>query len=145
MFPEGSWGRLQKTLWDLFEKPHTSVGARVVGLISLLCIIISTVVLTLNTLPYFQDEHKQIIGDFWIFSVIEMAYMTWFSIEFFVRLITSPNKLAFIKKIMNWIDLLAIIPYFVTIALYLIELDETLYTKGRSRLNKNPIYGNHFP
>ena len=121
------------------------MGARVVGLISLLCIIISTVVLTLNTLPYFQDEHKQIIGDFWIFSVIEMAYMTWFSIEFFVRLITSPNKLAFIKKIMNWIDLLAIIPYFVTIALYLIELDETLYSKGRSRLNKTPIYGNHFP
>ncbi len=23
-------GRLQKVLWDLFEKPHTSVGARVI-------------------------------------------------------------------------------------------------------------------
>lgn len=29
VFRPGRLGRLQKTLWDLFEKPHTSVGARV--------------------------------------------------------------------------------------------------------------------
>jgi len=25
-------GRFQKVLWDLFEKPHTSIGARVIHL-----------------------------------------------------------------------------------------------------------------
>ena len=29
VFPPGRLGRLQKILWDLFEKPHTSLGARV--------------------------------------------------------------------------------------------------------------------
>ena len=29
IFQSGRLGRLQKILWDLFEKPHTSVGARV--------------------------------------------------------------------------------------------------------------------
>ena len=130
VFPDGALGRLQQTLWDLFEKPHTSLGARLLGIISLLCIILSTVVLTLNTLPYFQNEEKQIIGDFWIFSIIEMVYMTWFTIEFIVRLVTCPDKLAFVRRLMNWIDLLAIIPYFVTIALYFIELDESLHSRA---------------
>ena len=29
VFRPGRLGRLQKILWDLFEKPHTSLGARV--------------------------------------------------------------------------------------------------------------------
>ena len=29
VFRPGRVGRLQKVLWDLFEKPHTSIGARV--------------------------------------------------------------------------------------------------------------------
>ena len=29
VFRPGKIGRLQKVLWDLFEKPHTSIGARV--------------------------------------------------------------------------------------------------------------------
>ena len=28
-FRPGTLGRIQKCLWDLFEKPHTSLGARV--------------------------------------------------------------------------------------------------------------------
>ena len=28
-FRPGRLGKLQKILWDLFEKPHTSLGARV--------------------------------------------------------------------------------------------------------------------
>jgi hypothetical protein len=58
-FRPGTVGRIQKCLWDLFEKPHTSPGARVVALVSIAFIVISTVVLTLNTLPYFQVLLRQ--------------------------------------------------------------------------------------
>ena len=51
---------------------------------SVICIILSTIILTLNTLPMFQSK-KKIAGDYWLFAVIEMIYMTWFTIEFFVR------------------------------------------------------------
>ena len=75
-FRPGTLGKIQKCLWDLFEKPHTSLGARVsdeaeltssdspplylqiVAIISICFIVISTVVLTLNTLPYFQVIHE---------------------------------------------------------------------------------------
>ena len=33
------------------------------------------------------------------------------------RLLSCPNKVNFFKKVMNWIDLFAIIPYFVTVVI----------------------------
>ena len=72
-------------VWDLFEKPHTSAGARIIAVFSVVCIILSTVILTLNTLPAYNDSPNKILGDFWIFAIIEMVYMSWFTIEFFVR------------------------------------------------------------
>ena len=35
IFRAGRLGRLQKILWDLFERPHTSIGARVMILLFL--------------------------------------------------------------------------------------------------------------
>ena len=78
-------------MWDLFEKPHTSIGARIIAVFSVVCIIVSTVILTLNTLPVFLNSHDKILGDFWIFAIIEMIYMSWFTIEFFARCCCS-NK-----------------------------------------------------
>ena len=44
-FRPGRLGKLQKILWDLFEKPHTSTGARIIAVFSVFCIILSTVIL----------------------------------------------------------------------------------------------------
>ena len=84
-FPAGKYGEIKKRVWDLFEKPHTSIGARIIAVFSVLCIIISTIILTLNTLPIFLNSPDKILGDYWIFAIIEMVYMSWFTIEFFVR------------------------------------------------------------
>lgn len=116
MFPDGA-PKVQKVLWDLFEHPHTSIAARVVGIISVTCIFISTIILTLDTLPYFNEHESQIAGEFAAFVVIEAIYMAWFTIEFLVRMVCCPSKMLFLKKSMNWIDLLAIVPYFVTVTL----------------------------
>lgn len=118
VFRPGRLGRLQKILWDLFEKPHTSIGARVVAIISITFIILSTVVLTLNTLPYFdlRDEHNN-EKDYPPFALLEAIYMSWFTFEFLIRLLACPSKCKFVKSPMNVIDLLAILPYYVSIAL----------------------------
>lgn len=68
-------------------------------------------------MPYFQEHENKIAGEFAGFAIVEGIYMAYFTLEFLVRLITCPCKTDFLKKLMNWIDLLAIVPYFVTIAL----------------------------
>merc|ERR1719397_255078 len=109
--------KLQRVMWNLFEHPHTSTAARVIGIISVSCIFLSTIILTLDTLPYFEDHVDTISGEFAPFFIIEAVYMIFFTIEFLVRVVCCPSKQEFMKKSMNWIDLLAIVPYYVTITL----------------------------
>ena len=50
------------------------------------------------------------------FFIIETACIVWFTSETLVRFASCPNKMAFFRNVMNVIDVLAIIPYFVTLA-----------------------------
>lgn len=49
------------------------------------------------------------------FFIVETICICWFSFELIVRFTCAPSKLRFFKDIMNTIDFLAIIPYFVTL------------------------------
>ena len=44
---------------------------------------------------------------------IETVCIIWFCTEFFVRLISCPSKILFLKSPLNIVDFLAILPYFV--------------------------------
>ena len=57
-----------------------------VAIISIVFIIISTMVLTLNTLPYFSgaSENSEHEEDFPPFALLEAVYMSWFTFEFLV-------------------------------------------------------------
>ena len=57
-----------------------------VAIISIVFIIISTMVLTLNTLPYFSGagENTEHDEDFPPFALLEAIYMSWFTFEFLV-------------------------------------------------------------
>lgn len=51
-----------------------------------------------------------------IFELCETGIVAWFTLEFLVRFLSCPNKLQFLKSCMNIIDLLAICPYYITLA-----------------------------
>ncbi|XP_053205945.1 potassium voltage-gated channel subfamily A member 2-like isoform X2 [Panonychus citri] len=120
---------LQRKVWLLFEYPESSQAARVVAITSVAVILLSIVIFCLETLPEFkhykifrtannmtrviEDEVPSVNEPFFI---IETLCIIWFSVELSVRFLSCPSKIAFIKDIMNSIDLMAIIPYFITLA-----------------------------
>ncbi|XP_074833624.1 potassium voltage-gated channel subfamily A member 10 [Carettochelys insculpta] len=129
-----------RQFWLLFEYPESSSAARGVALVSVLVIVISIIIFCVETLPEFREEREfKAIKDTMYnltkgnqaastftdpFFVIETACIIWFSFELLVRFIVCPSKAAFFRNIMNIIDIVSIIPYFVTLTTDLVQQSE---------------------
>jgi len=116
----------QRNLWLLCEEPASSLAARVFAIISITCIMTSIVNFCLETLPDFDrppcinatgsSDPADLVPNYKdAFFIIESVCVTWFTIEFILRLISCPSKFAFCKDIMNIFDVLAIVPFFVVL------------------------------
>jgi len=126
---------MQRKIWELFEYPDSSIAARVLAVFSVIFILISVTVFCVETLPYFKGsdciKRKFSISENSTTTVSKMNFehplfilesccITWFVIELGVRFITSPIKTVFFKDVINWIDFVAIFPYFVSLLMYTI-------------------------
>ncbi|KAJ8249579.1 hypothetical protein COCON_G00227950 [Conger conger] len=126
----------QRQVWLLFEYPESSGPARGIAIVSVMVILISIVIFCLETLPEFREDNR-LHGEHLAlnrtvpmkkpnpftdpFFIVETLCIIWFSFELLVRFLACPSKPAFFKNIMNTIDIVAIMPYFITLGLELAE------------------------
>ncbi|XP_007568957.1 potassium voltage-gated channel subfamily A member 2b [Poecilia formosa] len=132
----------QRQVWLLFEYPESSGPARIIAIISVMVILISIVSFCLETLPLFRNEDEEMYNyplhsmsnststydpsTYFTdpFFIVETLCIIWFSFEFLVRFFACPSKAGFFGNIMNIIDIVAIIPYFITLGTELAERPE---------------------
>ncbi|XP_060046223.1 potassium voltage-gated channel subfamily A member 1 isoform X3 [Erinaceus europaeus] len=126
----------QRQVWLLFEYPESSGPARVIAIVSVMVILISIVIFCLETLPELKDDkdftgtlhridNTTVVYTSNIFTdpffIVETLCIIWFSFELVVRFFACPSKTDFFKNIMNFIDIVAIIPYFITLGTEIAE------------------------
>jgi hypothetical protein len=118
----------QRRVWLLFEYPESSMAARLIAILSVGVILLSIVTFCLETLPDLKpqfprsnvtDNGTVILDDAISFTepffLIETICIVWFTSELLTRFAAAPDHLAFFRNVMNIIDLMAIIPYFITL------------------------------
>ena len=106
-FGTGRFVPYQKYLWDLMEKPDTSMAAKAMSSISMLFVVISTFGMVLNTMHAFQ--HTDLAGkpiDNPELALVESVCISWFTLEYLLRFAGSPGKLEFLVDGMNIVDVL---------------------------------------
>ncbi|XP_033992954.1 potassium voltage-gated channel subfamily A member 2 [Trematomus bernacchii] len=125
----------QKQVWLIFEYPESSMPARGIAIVSVIVITISIITFCMETLPEFRDERELPVTSrpdnstaprpsltfTDPFFIIETTCVIWFTFELFVRFFACPSKSEFSKTVMNIIDIMSIMPYFITVCTELAE------------------------
>jgi len=110
---------LQRKVWQLFEDPQSGLVAKVIAYVDITMILIAISAVCIETLPNFdhtKDPPSDVLFehlDQKVFFGIEVVCIVWFSIELIARFASCPNKREFWKSIINWIDLAAILPFYI--------------------------------
>ncbi|TRY92207.1 hypothetical protein DNTS_023518 [Danionella cerebrum] len=139
----------QKQVWLIFEYPESSSPARGIAIVSVLVITISIITFCLETLPEFRDERELPVTSRVVngtqerpsltfsdpFFIIETTCVIWFTFELFVRFFACPSKSEFSKTIMNIIDIMSIMPYFITLGTELVEQQGQEHNNGQQAMS----------
>lgn len=104
-------------IWLWFEYPKYSKVGKIVASFSFTFITLSIYVLCAETTDHepttrHEDNEMTLLN-----NLLESICISWFTLEFLLRLLSCPNKLKFMLDILNLIDLATIVPYYIELAL----------------------------
>lgn len=105
-------GDVRKVLWDLMENPYSSLSAKAFAVFSSLFVLISIVAMTMSTVKELRDY--KLSGRTYM-EWIEISSILFFTLEYFLRLLTTSNIKNFLKSALNFVDMVAVMPYFIQI------------------------------
>ncbi|XP_031554873.1 potassium voltage-gated channel subfamily A member 2-like [Actinia tenebrosa] len=123
---------LQRKLWELFEHPDSSLIATILVLFSIFMIVAAVLTSIIESsvkkgylmqTSEAENPNDASMGDRTIrmtmdpWFLLEVIFNSWFTLEFLIRLFASPDKCQFLTGLLNIVDLVAVLPFYISIAL----------------------------
>ena len=105
-------GKARYRVWQFFENPRSSLGAKIMSVASAICVLVSLSGLILSSMPEFQED-VELMTPHWTIAIVETICMLFFTFEYVARFIVSPQKCIYVRKALNVIDALTILPFFI--------------------------------
>ena len=103
--PAQSWrSKLHETIYE----SNTTAG-KTFDIVLLVCIIGSIIVVSLDSVKVYHDKFGE------IFYILEWMFTSLFTVEYILRLICIKTPLKYVFSVLGLIDLLAIIPSYLSI------------------------------
>ncbi|XP_065663519.1 potassium voltage-gated channel subfamily A member 10 [Hydra vulgaris] len=107
---------LFRTIWIMFEYPKSSRIAQFLTILSISIILLSIVVFCIETIPSLDPDHKEGEHMKTTWLVLNSICNFWFTLEYLIRFIVAPDRFFFARSILNIIDLVSIMPYYLGFA-----------------------------
>ncbi|KAK9533286.1 hypothetical protein VZT92_008414 [Zoarces viviparus] len=117
--------RAEDKCWIRLEDPGYSTSAKVMAVASLSVVIVSIVTMCVHSMPDYHQvdlNEKEIENP--VLTCFEIVCVLYFSVEFILRLAVAPSARKFLCGPLNMIDLLSIMPFYVTIACDIMDKGE---------------------
>jgi len=111
----GSCSQTMQFVWDVFEDTEGSQLSSYINYWIMLLIICSAIVAILETIPSIHKAYEK------IWFAFEFFFVANFTIEFLLRIVSCPDKLVFLRTVMNYIDFIAILPFYLDVAARLLQ------------------------
>lgn len=105
-------------IWSFFEYPEQMSISRTYAYFSMFMIAASIVVLTLESTGLNENStsDKPFQG---IWFLLETIFIVYFTVEYILRVISTPNRRLFTTSFFGIVDLVCVLPYYMTLALSL--------------------------
>ncbi|XP_037609957.1 potassium voltage-gated channel subfamily G member 3 [Sebastes umbrosus] len=97
-----------------FEEPNSSLLAQLVASVSVIFVLVSMIMLCASTLPDWDTAKRNIVEEH---KIVETVCIGWFTAECMMRFLVARSKWEFLRRPLNIIDVIAITPYYITMAL----------------------------
>ncbi|XP_018426218.1 PREDICTED: potassium voltage-gated channel subfamily V member 1 [Nanorana parkeri] len=99
---------LRQKLWDVLEKPGSSVAAKTFGTVSMTFVVVSIANMVLISSEVNAIDHP-------LLNVLEYICVSWFTAELVLRFLCVRDKCRFMMSVINIIDFIAILPFYITL------------------------------
>ncbi|XP_029471923.1 potassium voltage-gated channel subfamily V member 2 [Rhinatrema bivittatum] len=109
----------RRRLWNLMEKPSSSIAAKAVAVASSFFVLVSVGAMTLNTVEEMQERHGGSDGSHCrpYLEHVETLCIAFFTLEYALRLLSTPDLRRFACSALNAVDLIAILPLYLQLLL----------------------------
>ncbi|XP_049554551.1 potassium voltage-gated channel subfamily G member 2 [Orcinus orca] len=118
--PGSGGGRLERgrrRLRDVLDDPRSGPAGKLFACVSVAFVAVTAVGLCLSTMPDIraEEERGECSPKCRNLFVLETVCVAWFSFEFLLRSLQAESKCAFLRTPLNIIDILAILPFYVSL------------------------------
>ncbi|XP_042365932.1 potassium voltage-gated channel subfamily V member 2 [Plectropomus leopardus] len=122
LFDGLAFGTIRRIIWNLMEKPFSSVTAKLMAVASSMFVLVSLVAMTLNTVDEMQYKTASGLpsGRFYG-EYVETFCIAFFTMEYLLRVVSTPDLKSFGRSMLNTVDLVAILPHYLQIVLEYFE------------------------
>lgn len=107
--------KLINKLKILIDDTDTKLG-KIFDVSIQILVILSIITFSIETLPHLSDSHKVLL------RIIEAIVVSIFSFEYLLRLIVAKKKMKFIFSVSALIDIIAILPFYLSLGIDLRSL-----------------------